>query len=282
MPMTSRALARSGFTLIELLVALALGLVILAVASDLLITSSRIASDLQGRNDLLQESQIAQNYVVAQLREAVYVFPDGSDVNLGAAVTTARPGGSAWRVGSGAWPVVAFVRPPRQVGSPCVTAPGVTDPDVCYQFLAYYPLPRETWVGAVSGADNPGADGMNGDRWVLVEYRSTYAAAPPSSSLPGGSGGMYTPPAGEARLLLDYVQPPALALPGTPPLFTVNNLSDSGTWTQTPGEISVTVNLAVSRRIGRRDVTVPNRGSGAASSVSTVGAVPRNLGKLPN
>ncbi|WP_309569802.1 prepilin-type N-terminal cleavage/methylation domain-containing protein, partial [Deinococcus sp.] len=104
-PVTAHgSLTPAGFTLIEMLVAMALGLVILAIASDLLISSSRTASDLQGRNDLLQESQIAQNYIVAQLREAVYVFPDGSDVNLGAAVTTARPGGSAWRVGSSAWP----------------------------------------------------------------------------------------------------------------------------------------------------------------------------------
>ena len=184
MPVTHR----SGFTLIELLVALALGLVILAVASDLLISSSRSATDLQGRNDLLQESQIAQNYLVAQLREAVYVFPQDTDLNLGAAATTARPGGSTWRVGETTWPVVAFVRPPRQVGTPCVTAPGVLDPDSCYQFLAYYPLPRATWVGAVGGADNPGPDAVNADRWVLVEYRSTYAAAPSMATLPTAGG----------------------------------------------------------------------------------------------
>ncbi|GHF45817.1 prepilin-type N-terminal cleavage/methylation domain-containing protein [Deinococcus metalli] len=277
--MTART---AGFTLIELLVALALGLVILLVASDLLISSSRSASDLQGRNDLLQESQIAQNYMVAQLREAAYVFPEGTTLALGAGATTTPPGESAWRVGDDTWPVVAVVRPPRRVGTPCVLPSGVTDPDACYQFLAYYPLPRDTWVGAVSGADDPGPDAANGGRWVLVEYRSTYPAAPPLSLLPGGSGGAYTPPpGGAARLLLDYVQPPALALPGTPPLFTVTNLN-GGPWRQTPGDISVTVNLAVSRRIGRQDVTVPNRGADAAGSVTTVGTVPRNLGKLPN
>lgn len=271
----------AGFTLIELLVALALGLVILAVASDLLISSSRTASDLQGRNDLLQESQIAQNYLVAQLREAVYVFPGDTTLNLGSGPTVAHPDGGVWQVGRADWPVVAVVRPPRQVGSPCVTAPGVTDPDACYQFLAYYPLPRAAWVAAVSGADNPGPDALNGNRWVLVEYRGTYAAAPTMTALPAAGGGTYTPPAGgDARLLLDYVQPPTLALPGTPPLFTVGNLSDSGAWTQVPGEINVTVNLAVSRHIGRRDVTVPNRGEDPATSVTTVGAVPRNLGNL--
>lgn len=269
---------RAGFTLIELLVALALGVVILAVVSDLLISSSRSASDLQGRNELLEESQIAQNYVVGQLREAVYVFAPGTNINLGTDATTWRPGGSAWQVGSAAWPVVAVVRPPQRIDRPCATPSGL-EPQACYQFLAYYPLPRDTWVDSVSGADDPGADALNGNRWVLVEYRAIYAAAPPQSTLGGTT---YIPPTGgAARLLLDYVQPPALALPGTPPLFTLDNLRTAGAWTQAPGDIGVTVNLAASRRIAGRDVTVPGRGTDPAASVTTVVAVPRNVGKLP-
>lgn len=278
----SRAAGRrhvgAGFTLIELLVALALGVVILAVVSDLLISSSRSASDLQGRNELLEESQIAQNYVVGQLREAVYVFAPGTALNLGTDATTRRPGGSAWQVGSAEWPVVSVVRPPQRVDRPCATPSG-PDPEACYQFLAYYPLPRDSWVDGTSGADDPGPDAVNGNRWVLVEYRAIYAAVPPLATLGGPT---YAPPAGgAARLLLDYVQPPALALPDTPPLFTLDNLRTTGTWTQAPGDIGVTVNLAASRRIAGRDVTVPNRGTEAAASVTTVVAVPRNLGKLP-
>lgn len=285
----------AGFTLIELLVAVALGLALLVIASDLLISSSRSATDVQGRNELLQESQIAQNYLVSQLREAVYVFPEGTALTLGGAgFATRNPasGGNAWTVGDAAAPIVAFVRPPSLLpGSPdplgaapvgsCKNAAGtgVNEPRACYKFMAYYPVLRSVWVGGATSFDRPADEPANTGRWVLVEYRSDFLDPPSLTSL---SAAGYARPGGEARLLLDYVQPPALALPGTPPLFQVNTLSGGSAATQRPGDLSVAVNLAVSRQIGRRDVTVPSRGSDALNSVTTVVVVPRNLGNLPD
>ncbi|PNY80774.1 PilW family protein [Deinococcus koreensis] len=285
----------AGFTLIELLVAVALGLAILVVASDLLISSSRSASDVQGRNELLQESQIAQNYLVGQLREAVYVFPQGTALTLGSSgYATQNPvsGGQTWTVNAGA-PIVAFVRPPSLLpGSPdplvsgstvgsCKNAAGagVNDQRACYKFMAYYPVSRSVWVGGATSENRPAEDSANPTRWVLVEYRSNYLDPPSLASL---SAAAYSRTGGEARLLLDYVQPPALALPDTPPLFQTGNLGGGSAVNQRPGDFNVTVNLAVSRRIGRRDVTVPGRGASALDSVTTVVVVPRNLGNLPD
>lgn len=288
------SLAVGGFTLVELLVAVALGLAILVIASDLLISSSRSASDLQGRNELLQESQIAQNYLVSQLREAVYVFPQGTTLSLGADYKTQSPlGGSSWSVGAAGAPIVAFVRPPVLLtGTPdplgpgtigeCAVASVVNEPRACYRFMAYYPVLRSVWMGGATGANRPSDDPANEGRWVLVEYRDTYLSPPTLSGLAVPS---YARSGGEARLLLDYVQPPGLALPTFPPLFVVNDLRDGtggSAATPRPGDASVTVNLSVSRRIGRRDVTVPSRGSSGPNSVTTVVVVPRNLGNLPN
>ncbi|MFC6660514.1 prepilin-type N-terminal cleavage/methylation domain-containing protein [Deinococcus multiflagellatus] len=83
----------AGFTLIELLVAVALALVVLFAASNLLISSSGSATNLQARNELLQEGQIAMNYIATNVREAAYVYPDGTTLNLGGGDTTRRPGG---------------------------------------------------------------------------------------------------------------------------------------------------------------------------------------------
>ena len=286
--------ALEGFTLIELLVALALGLAILIIASDLLISSSRSASDLQGRNELLQESQIAQNYLVGQLREAVYVFPQGAAISLGVDYKTQSPlGGSSWSVGALGAPIVAFVRPPGLVpGAPDPLAPGVigecavglviNEPRACYRFMAYYPVLRSVWMDGAAGSNRPAEDGVNSGRWVLVEYRSIYPIPPTLSEL-AATG--YARRGGEARLLLDYVQPPELTPPTLPALFAVNDLragGGGGVAIPRPGDTSVSVNLAVSRRIGRRDVTVPSRGSSGLNSVTTVVVVPRNLGNLPN
>lgn len=250
-----------GLTLVELLVAVALGLLVLAVASNLLISSSRTASDVQARNELLQEGQIAQNYLAAQLREAAHVFLPGTVLDLGGPGWGL--GQTSWTVGDPAQPAVALVRPPRVLGANCPAAP-----EQCYQFLAYLAVPRQSWVEAASGPDDPGADPRNADRWVLVEVRRLYAAGPPAASLGGGA---YTPPPGDGgRLLLDYVRPAE-----APPLFVVNGSA------QAPGQLSVDINLALSRRLGGQELRVPAAGDTPAVSVTTVQVAPRNLGNLP-
>ncbi|CAM3395596.1 Prepilin-type cleavage/methylation domain-containing protein [Deinococcus saxicola] len=274
-----------GLTLIELLVAIALGLLVLLAASNLLISSSRSATDVQGRNELLEESQIAQNYMAAQIREAVYVFPVGTTFDLGGGDTVKRPGGGAWKVGEVNKPsIVAFIRPPQSlptVTNTCTStsSTGIIASNVkyCYQFFAYYPMLRSSWVAQAGGQNNPGIDIANESRWVLVELRRKYATAPMIASLTASS---YMPPYTDGeygRLLLDYVQPQSLALTGTPPLFEVTTAAP-----QAPGNTSVTINLALSRQVGGRAVTVPTRNAGTTGpqSVTPLVVTPRNVGNL--
>lgn len=286
-----------GLTLIELLVAIALGLIVLLAATNLLISSSRSATDVQGRNELLEESQIAQNYMAAQIREAVFVFPVGTTITLGATGYTFRnpvSNNGTWTVGQANAPIVAFVRPPQLLPNPSgplseqCTGTASGDTRRCYQFIAYYPVLRNVWTGTggATSLNNPGEDDSNGNRWVLVEYRSNYVpvnlAAPSSPSLSQLAVSSYGRTGGSGRLLLDYVQPesPPLALPDTPPLFQVTTPA-AGT-PEAPGNTSVTINLAVSRQVGGRAVTVPGRNAGTTGpqSVTPLVVTPRNVGNL--
>lgn len=273
-----------GFTLIELLVAIALGLVIFLVASNLLVSSSRSAGDLQGRNELLEESQIAQNYMAAQIREAVYVFPVGTTITLGGGKTTVRPVSGIWKVGQDVAPIVAFVRPPQLLPGTTTGTSCAEDQRRCYKFIAYYPMLRETWAEKALSFNNPGVDDSNRDRWVLVEYRNNYTSAPALATLTVSSYSAAS--GGEGRLLLDYVQPQSLALPGTPPLFQVTTPPQaeilSGAKPEAPGNTSVTINLALSRQNGGRVVTVPGRNAATTGpqSVTPVAVSPRNVGNL--
>lgn len=278
-----------GLTLIELLIGLSLALIVLTAAFSVFISSSQTASELQIRNDLRSELQIAQNYLAAQVREAVYVFPKGTALNLGSGYTTKRPGGGTWRVGDDAAPVLAFIRPPDKSGVTCTK----TDDDGCYEFYAYYPVLRSGWVSNASGANNPGQDGQNQDRWLLVEFRANFV--PPSTLNPAdakafrpslsaiNSASPYNPPSGgqSGRLLLDYVRPPALAPAGAPPLFTQQDGPAPATL-QPPGSVSVSVNLAVSRQIRGKVLQVPgqNASTPPAETVQTITVFPRNLGSL--
>ncbi|WP_221088090.1 PilW family protein [Deinococcus aquaedulcis] len=264
----------TGFTLIELLVAVALALIVLFAASNLLISSSGSATNLQARNDLLQEGQIAMNYIATNVREAAYVYPNGTTLNLGGGYTTARPGGGNWVVGDATAPILAFIRSPRvMTGTPCFnpTTNTISNQDACYKFIAYYPVLRSGWVSNATGENNPGADAANASRWLLVEYtRNLPSNAPPALS----SLGSLNVSGGSGKLLLDYVQP---AVTNLPRLFTIQ--ADTP---QTPGNVRVTLNLSLSRLTSGKEVNIPARTSADPSTwTQTLSAAPRNIGTLP-
>lgn len=276
-----RSQLHAGFTLIELLIAVALGAVILFVASNLMVSTSGSTTDLQARTEMLEESQIAQNYLASQLREAVYVYPVGSTLTLGTSgYSTVNPSNNSrtWTVGDGNAPILAFIRPPSRFGAACSD----NNASYCYALMAYYPMLRSKWISGATGFNDPGPDANNANRWVLVEYRANFIAAP---AAPTVATLLAQPIMGRTgRLLLDYVQPPTLALSGTPPLFQVRDLTQPPTpaWTQAPGNIAVDINLAVSRQVAGKVVTVPSRNAAAtpADSVTTITVTPRNLGTL--
>ncbi|UQN05553.1 PilW family protein [Deinococcus sp. QL22] len=262
-----------GITLIELLIGMALAVLVLATAFNLFTSSTKTASDLQNRNELQAELQIAQNYLAAQVREAVYVFPQGTTLNLGSGYTPKRPVAGSWRVGDNATPVLAFIRPPEDLTASCPS-----NEDGCYKFYAYYPLLRSGWVSGATSYNDPGQDPQNGNRWVLAEYRANYDTPPLLSTLSSA----YTPPAGgQGRLLLDYLQPTALALAGTPTLF-VQQDGPAPATIQTAGAVSVTLNFALSRQLRGSVLHLPGRGASTpvTDTVRAVTVFPRNLGSL--
>ncbi|WP_019010626.1 PilW family protein [Deinococcus aquatilis] len=262
-----------GVTLIELLIGMALALIVMVAAFDLFTSSTKSAFNLQTRSELLAELQIAQNYLAAQVRDAVYVFPQGTTLNLGGGYTTEHPLDGTWRVGDQAVPVLAFIKPPEDTTKGCPS-----NEDGCYKFYAYYPVLRSSWVSGATSYNDPGQDPQNGNRWLLVEYHSNYRVPPQLASL----ASPYTPPAGgSGRLLLDYVQPTALALAGTPALFVQKDAPAPAT-VQSSGTVSVTLNFALSQQLRGSVLNLPGRSATAApaATVRTVTVFPRNLGSL--
>lgn len=263
--------AQRGLTLIELLVALALALIALFAASTLLISSTRSAGDLQVRSDLLLEQQVAQNYLLANVREAAFVYPSGTPITLPVNYSTTRPGGGTWTAG-GSVPLLAFIQAPERPVSGCA----LTNADTrraCYTFRAYYPVRRADWVAGAPDPANPGPDAGNDDRWVLAEFAQPLNATTPptvSGALNLAAAGL----SGTASLLLDYVQQ---AAPGLPPLLSAVTPSP-----QTPGGVRVTLNVSLNRNMRGRDTTQPARpGASPASWVQSVTIAPRNVGTLP-
>ncbi len=284
----AKSYLQNGFTLLEILVAISLALIILFAATSLLITSSNSTGDLQNKNELLEESQIAQNYLAWRLKEAVYIFPVGTTLQLaaGSGYTTQNPVSKdgTWEVGQINAPIVAFIRPPEILdGTPCTS-----DEKACYQFVAYYLVLRSTWMSGATSYNRPANDPDNKDRWVLVELRKNYTSGPPAlASLPtGATPTSYTPPTASSsgRLLLDYFQSSALALPNTPALFEYKaNLDpDAAIWQQTAGNIAITINFALSRKFGKNVAYVPSRNAQTTgpTSVTPVVVSPINLGTL--
>lgn len=251
----------SAFTLLELLIGMVLIGLILTALLSLNISTNRSASSLQVRNDLLAETQIAQNYIVGKLRDAAYVFPEGTTLILGISggYSTRKPGTSSgtWIVGTD--PIIAFITPPRTPSAgQCTANPsGLT----CYTFYAYYPVRRSvmTGSGGGTGANNPGADATNDvSAWVLMEYRRNYATLTAlDASLASGISG------GTGLMVLDYLRPPAIG----------ESLFDQ-TDSTSVGVGSVNLRLA-SQRIGAGSQTIRAPGTGRYN----VTVYPRNVGK---
>lgn len=259
-----------AFTLIELLIALLLVGIILAAVVYVNIETVRASASLQARNQLLPELQMAQNYMAGKLKQAAYIFPNGSNIQMSVSgATTAKPpGGSAgsiynWVVGTD--PIIAFVLPPKTVTSGnCATATTMTASNFCYAFYAFYAMKRDAFVAATSFADDPGTNGANdASSWVLVEYRAYYNTAgflPSTTSIPTGNTG---------QLLMDFL-PAQYA--GVTKLFTTNAAAAN----QFAGSTTVTINLAALQNVASQVVRLP---SNLATDFNTLVVYPSNVGK---
>lgn len=150
-----------------------------------------------------QQSRVAANssrgleILQSRVREACYIWPPGSTLELGSSPSTRNTTGpratSIWKQGD---LFLALLLPPAIPGQ---------DP----QFLAYYPMLRSHYLRHFSGSNalqpQPSSDNQT---WVLLEYRRNLTPGPApdcaqlaatiqSGSLSGGS----------ARLFLDQLDP---------------------------------------------------------------------------
>lgn len=257
----------SGFTLIEVLVSILLIGIVLAALMSFFSQSTKLSSQSSSRSELQQETLNAQQLMAGRLREAWYIFPVGTSLNLGGALRQ-NPinNSSAWIVGT--HPIVAMILPPTQTGGTCLQS----SRQFCWKAFAYYPVKRSVWVSATTNSageatsSNPGADPSNDpNTWVLVELRKTlYGFTPsnyPPTTLPNISKGS------DANLLADYIAPTnASAAPYTMFDFESNAALVRG----------VKFNLALSRMAQGKELRLPN-----ATGTYQLAAYPSNLGKIP-
>lgn len=227
---------RAAFTLAEVLVALALTAALLLLLSNLLVGTGRAVSLADARNEAVAEGSLAQALVASKVRQAWYVVPPGTVLNLGSGFSTRNPaGGNSFAMGLNA---AAVVLPPQAAGGQ-------------YQLLVYYPLRRTVMVEQASGANRLDPDPGNDGAWLLMELRHNMGVARPfdPAVLPGQPGGMRTDTSYggvPGRMVLDYLRPP---LPGEAPLLTP--LAGGA------GSVGVTVNLQSERRLRGHTVRYP-------------------------
>lgn len=263
-------------TLIEVLISMALMGIVMTALVNVNISSTRASSALQTRNDLLPESQIAQNYVLSKIREATYVFPEGTTFNLGSDVTVQKPGtsGGSWTVGTD--PIVAIVLPPTNTTPNCsASAPSTPDTQNCYTFYAYYPVLRSSLTGSATLGSGlrPVTDVANdSSAWVLMEYRASYGKVTPLTT----PDSVFTAAPGvsaQGRLVMDYLLP--VTGTGTDQLF---DQANDAAGAQAVGNTSVTMNLAAQRVFTGQTIRLPSSGR------YNVTVYPRNVGKntVPN
>ena len=205
-----------GFTLVELLLSLGLLGIITVALLQTFGNTVQASNSVTATNDLLREGQIAQQIVNARLREACYLYPDGTTVtpSTGGATTKnwfAGAGSPSWTVNT--HPIVAMLVP----GDPIPLTGPATQRN--YTFFAYFPMPRVNFVTAVTGANNPGGDTLNDNStWVLLEARQAIVAPIATSCQAVATGNNaaanMTADASsvsftglQGRLLVDYLRP---------------------------------------------------------------------------
>jgi len=253
-----RAVLAAGFTLLEILVSLLI-LGIISVAFIKVFSSTLEATNqINDKNELLHEAQIAQQVIASRVKVAWEVFPPGTSIYLNNGKTTKNylGGSHTWIVGKD--PILAMILPPKKPGHTELC--DSSHRRYCFRFYAYFAYRRSDYLAAVSAtsADALPPDSMNDDTWVIMEFRKTLTnIQDPNDILPPSSGDY---PGVRARLLVEYVQPETESPTYT--LFTIRP------------DKSVDISLRMIRHEGKRDTRAP----GASEPPLTIRAVPRNLG----
>lgn len=232
-----------GMTLVEMLVAMSILSVLMLAFTQVFGGSLRASTEINARNELISEGQIAQQLIASRLQGAYFVYPTGQTIQLtGSGDTTpntVRSGaGQDWIVGTD--PFIALILPPKTTGQ-CPTSSTTTTgtENACFTFYAYYPIVRGTFIGTNRDSAPP-ADPSNADVWFLMEYRanlydginrSTNLLLTPPNTATVLTNSASTHPTVRGRagtILTDYVQPTTTAPTYT--MFQVN--TSAGTWAE--------------------------------------------------
>lgn len=206
--------------------------------------SLRASGEINARNELISEGQIAQQLIASRLQSAFYIYPAGRTLQLttGGSTTpnTVRAGaGQNWTVGTD--PFMAMIMPPRATGQCPDSDGGAGNPDACFVFYAYYPIVRSTFIASNPNISPP-ADAANANVWLLMEYRanlldgvnrSNQLDSPPSATtVSANAAGVHPTIRGRSgQMLVDYVQPQTFA--GSPS-YTVFRICDPAVSTAQP------------------------------------------------
>ena len=208
-----------GFTLIEMLVGMAIFGILMLAFTQIFGGSLKASSQINSRNELVSEGQIAQQLIASRLQSAYYLYSGTLQLTDSATTkNTVRSGaGQNWIVGTD--PFIAVLVPPEENNTclpsneePCTCKVG-RDGN-CFTFYAYYPMLRSSLISAAP-ASAPPTDPNNANVWVLMEYRANLydnvirngnqLRSPP---LPGTAfGTAYFGGGRSGKMLIDYVQP---------------------------------------------------------------------------
>ncbi len=189
---------KKGLSLVEMLIAAVIGVVILTLIAAGLRSGSDSLRFVQNAQLLTEDLRNAGNLVGDYLSSAAFVYPPGVTLSLGSvngySVRNPRTGDNTWRTGLD--PVIALLQPPR-----------VENGVEVVKFVMIYPLNRGWVVARATGAENPGPDPANNDKWLLYIYERNLLVD--SNRLPNGLPAVLptTIPGSSGNLLADYVQP---------------------------------------------------------------------------
>lgn len=266
----------AGFTLLELLVSMAILGILMLAFTQIFGGSLKASSEINSRNELISEGQVAQQLIASRLQNAYYIYTGTLQLTSSGATTknTVRSGAvQSWTVGTD--PFVAMLVPPTAAGL-CQT--GQTQ--FCFTFYAYYPMLRGELIKNVSAA--PPADPNNENVWVLMEYRANIVDNVDRTSdqlkdppLPGTAYGNAYYGGRSGQMLVDYVQPVTAAPTYT--MFSVCKPSVStaspcptGTTTSSPSQIDF--DLRFLKNQGSKTISAPSSTAPLSTRI-----YPRNL-----
>lgn len=211
---------RQGFTILELLLAASITLLLLGLIAQGLRSSNDTSRYIQTAQTALEDLRFAGNLISDYLSTAVFIYPKGITLMLNTltngkctSYTVCNPltQSNTWTIGTD--PIIAAILPPEDPSVTCADTD--TGKLGCYRFFAAYALSRGEVVKAATGAENPGPDPANDDKWTLY-INQKYLSDPEEQRDFKDAQITFTPPNAnipvkltntQGNLLADYIKP---------------------------------------------------------------------------